>query len=54
MAPTVVAVARDLELGTPDATLPTAPKDPEALAALAERWGLSSPVKRLTSVLGAR
>jgi 5'-3' exonuclease len=54
VAPTVVAVARDLELGTPDATLATAPKDPEALAALAERWGLSSPVQRLTGVLGAR
>ncbi len=54
VAPTVVAVARDLELGTPDATLATAPKDPEALAALAERWGLSSPVQRLTGVLAAR
>ena len=53
VAPTVVAVARDIDLGTPDTTLPHQPKDPEALAKLAERWGLSSPVERLTSVLAA-
>ncbi|EON23980.1 5'-3' exonuclease [Nocardioides sp. CF8] len=51
VAPTVVAVARDIDLGTPDCTLPRSPKDPEALAALAERWGLNSPVERLTKVL---
>jgi 5'-3' exonuclease len=54
VAPTVVAVARDIDLGTPDSRLPDVPRDPEALAALAERWGLSSPVQRLTSVLAAR
>jgi 5'-3' exonuclease len=54
VAPTVVAVARDVDLGTPDSRLPDVPRDPEALAALAERWGLSSPVQRLTSVLAAR
>ena len=54
VAPTVVAVARDIDLGTPDSRLPGVPRDPEALAELAERWGLSSPVARLTSVLGAR
>jgi len=54
VAPTVVAVARDVDLGSPDSTLPGVPRDPEALAALAERWGLSSPVQRLSSVLGAR
>lgn len=54
VAPTVVAVARDIDLGTPDTTLPHAPNDPVALAALAERWGLSSPVERLTGVLAAR
>ncbi|UUZ61797.1 5'-3' exonuclease [Nocardioides sp. B-3] len=54
VAPTVVAVAKDIELGTPDTVLPTMPKDPAALAVLAERWGLSSPVARLTGVLAGR
>jgi 5'-3' exonuclease len=54
VAPTVVAVARDVDLGTPDAALPREPKDPEALAVLTERWGLSSPVERLTTVLATR
>jgi 5'-3' exonuclease len=54
VAPKVVAVARDIDLGTPDSRLPDVPRDPEALAALAERWGLSSPVQRLTGVLAAR
>lgn len=54
VAPTVVAVARDIDLGTPDTTLPSEPHDPEALARLAERWGLSSPVERLTGVMKGR
>jgi 5'-3' exonuclease len=54
VAPTVVAVVRDIDLGTPDSTLPSVPRDPDALAELAERWGLSSPVERLTGVLAAR
>lgn len=54
VAPTVVAVARDVDLGTPDSRLPAVPRDPVALAALAERWGLSSPVQRLTEVLATR
>ncbi|PUA79372.1 5'-3' exonuclease [Nocardioides currus] len=53
VAPTVVAVARDVDLGSPDCSLPSAPVDPDGLAALAERWGLSSPVERLTGVLAA-
>ena len=51
VAPTVVAVARDLDLPAYDATLPSAPRDPERLAELTERYGLSSPVERLTAVL---
>ena len=51
VAPTVVAVARDIDLGTPDSTLPSTPVDPAALARLAEHWGLNSPVERLTKVL---
>lgn len=54
VAPTVVAVARDVALEGADATLPSTPTDPQTLAALAERWGLSSPVARLTGVLGER
>ncbi len=54
VAPTVVAVARDIDLERPDAALPQSPADPAQLAELAERWGLSSPVERLTAVLAAR
>lgn len=54
VAPTVVAVVRDIDLDDHDATLPGAPMDPAALARLAERWGLSSPVDRLTAVLAGR
>ncbi|KAA1429508.1 5'-3' exonuclease [Nocardioides antri] len=52
VAPTVVAVARDLDLPRGDAlALPSAPADPDAVATLTERWGLGSPVERLTTVL---
>ena len=51
VAPEVVAVARDIDLGDPDLTLPSEPADPDMLAAIAEQWGLTSPVKRLTEVL---
>ena len=54
VAPTVVAVARDIDLGTPDLELPAAPKDPDMLAAIAQQWGLTSPVERLTEVLSKR
>ncbi|MCW2711170.1 MAG: 5-3 exonuclease, partial [Marmoricola sp.] len=53
VAPKVVAVARDIDLGTPDLRLPRSPADPEMLAAIAQQWGLTSPVERLTSVLSA-
>ena len=51
VAPTVVAVARDIDLGSPDLTLPSSPADPEMLEAIAEQWGLKSPVARLLEVL---
>ena len=51
VAPTVVAVARDIDLGTPDLTLPSTPADPDMLVALAEQWGLDSPVARLVDTL---
>jgi 5'-3' exonuclease len=51
VAPTVVAVARDLDLGDPELRLPRTPADPGALTGLAERWGLSSPIARLVETL---
>jgi len=51
VAPSVVAVARELDLGAPDLRLPRTPVDPEALKELAERWGLSSPIARLVETL---
>ena len=51
VAPTVVEVARDIELGEPDLTLPASPRDPEKLSAMAATWGLESPTQRLTQVL---
>ena len=51
VAPTVVAVARDLDLGKPDLTLPRTPKNPEALVELSERWGLGGSVTRLVDTL---
>ena len=52
VAPQVVAVARDLDLPRGDAlALPSAPADPDALAALVERWGIGTAVERLTSTL---
>jgi 5'-3' exonuclease len=53
VAPTVVRVVRDLDLDTSGLRLPERPKDPEMLAAIAEQWGLSSPVERLTKTLSA-
>jgi 5'-3' exonuclease len=47
----VVRVARDVPLAAHDDRLPTTPRDPEALDALAERWGLGNSVKRLLTVL---
>ena len=51
VAPQVVAVAREIDLGPFDATLPSAPRDPARLEALAERDNLASPVTRLRTVL---
>jgi hypothetical protein len=51
VAPTVVAVARDLDLGSPDLRIPRTPVDPGGLEDLAETWGLSSPIARLVETL---
>ncbi len=52
VAPTVVAVARDIDLASYDAVLPSAPRDPQLVEALTERYGLGSAPSRLTTVLG--
>jgi 5'-3' exonuclease len=51
-APVVVAVARTIDLPPVEGELPAAPADPEALAELAERYDLTSPLKRLAAALG--
>jgi 5'-3' exonuclease len=51
VAPTVVAVAREIDLGSPDLALPRHPSDPDRLVELAGRWGLDSPTARLVETL---
>ncbi|MEW2726508.1 5'-3' exonuclease [Streptomyces albidoflavus] len=51
VAPKVVRVATDVELAPFDPALPSTPRDPEALAALAERWNLGGSLERLLAVL---
>ena len=51
VAPKVVGVARDIDLGNFDAALPSEPAQPELLTAMAEKLNLGSSVSRLTAVL---
>lgn len=51
VAPAVVRVAPDAPVGTIDDRLPTVVADADRLVALAERWGLSSSVKRVVDAL---
>ncbi|WP_372592899.1 5'-3' exonuclease H3TH domain-containing protein [Actinotalea sp.] len=53
VAPGVVRVARDIDLGPVADSVPRAPADPEALEALAERWGLDSSIARLRAAFAA-
>ncbi len=46
VAPAVTRVVRDLPVGDLDDALPRAPRDPAALLALSDRWGLESPLNR--------
>jgi 5'-3' exonuclease len=52
VAPTVVDVVRDIPIPQLDDRVPSRPADPEALLALAERWGLSSSVERVLHAMG--
>jgi 5'-3' exonuclease len=53
VAPRVVRVVRDLDLGSPDLALPHAPADPDALVALTERWGLGGSLTRVLEALSS-
>ncbi|MBA3234169.1 MAG: 5'-3' exonuclease [Propionibacteriales bacterium] len=53
VAPTVVAVARDIELTLPDTEIgPLEPTAMHEVEAIAERWGLSSPARRVMEAIG--
>jgi 5'-3' exonuclease len=54
VAPKVVGVVRDLDLGAPDLTLPKTPADADRLVELSERWGLGGSVTRLVDALTGR
>ncbi|GIE86842.1 5'-3' exonuclease [Actinoplanes regularis] len=47
----VCRVALDVELPAFDAALPKAPRDPDALLALAQRWNLAGSARRLVDAL---
>jgi 5'-3' exonuclease len=51
VAPAVTRVARDLPLPELDDALPRSPRDPAALLALSDRWGLESPLERFLQAL---
>jgi 5'-3' exonuclease len=51
VAPKVVGVVRDLDLGAPDLTLPQTPARADRLVELSERWGLGGSVTRLVDAL---
>jgi len=53
VAPAVVHVALDCPIPELEDRLPTAPVDPERLADLTARWGLTTSVRRLEAVLRA-
>jgi 5'-3' exonuclease len=54
VAPTVVRVVRDAPIPDVDDALPVTPVDPDALVALAERWGIESSLSRLVQALSAQ
>ena len=53
VAPRVVRVARDVPLPETPTALPAEPRDPRALEALNERWGLGGSLRRLVTALAA-
>jgi 5'-3' exonuclease len=53
VAPAVVRIALDAPVGAVDDALPASPAHPDAVVALAERWGLAGPAARLTDAMTA-
>ncbi len=51
VAPTVVAVARGIDLDRSNIVLPAQPRDPGKVVALADRWNLEGPAARLVTAL---
>ena len=51
VAPAVTRVVRDLPVPPLDDALPRHPRDPAAVVALSDRWGLDSPLERLLAAL---
>jgi 5'-3' exonuclease len=51
VAPTVVAVARDIDLDRSNILLPAHPRDPDQVVALSEQWNLEGPAARLVTAL---
>jgi 5'-3' exonuclease len=54
VAPVVVKVLRDADVPDHDDSLPTAPKAPDVLDAVADRWGVGSSIDRLRTALAKR
>ncbi|MGZ4609015.1 MAG: 5'-3' exonuclease [Actinomycetes bacterium] len=52
VAPLVVAVARDVPLPSYDDAIPAAPRDPDRLVELSQRWGLDGPLNRVLAAFG--
>jgi len=53
VAPAVVRGRTDVEIPALSSAIPATPADPEMLAALAETFGLESPVERLTKAIAS-
>jgi 5'-3' exonuclease len=49
----VVLVAPDVPIKPADFALPTSPKDPDGLVALAEKWNLAGATKRIVDAMAA-
>jgi 5'-3' exonuclease len=50
-APAVTRVTRDLPIPVLDDALPSAPRDPQRLLELSDRWGLDSPLNRFLAAV---
>ena len=53
VAPTVVRVARDVALPKLDTALQSAPRRPDLLIELAEKWGVAGAVRRMVDAIAS-